>query len=156
VYQWMRSSSPDGMMIFAGDKDMRSFVVPTQTMAFSGFREGSLYSPGYGTQMIVMRYQPGVVYAEQYARKLGAAQIRDRKSRDDLAAQANAANRGVGAGVVQTQTTFGEVAFTTQNGAAGWVIAGTQITGNQDAAMWFVTALMGYVSPPNRVPTASG
>jgi len=157
VHQWVRTTSSDGIMIFSGDRDQTSYVLPTQTLAMSGFREGSRYSPGYGTQMIVMRYIPGVAFAEQWARQhMGATQIRERKSRDDLAAQANAANRNVGAGVVQNQTTIGEVSFSTANGSAGYVIAGTQVTGSADlGGMWFVTTLLGYVAPPQRVPTAT-
>lgn len=155
VHQSIRTTSPDGIMIFSGDPDQHSYVLPTQTMAMGGWREGSLYSPGYGSQFIVMRYTPGVAFAEQWARRLGAAQIRERKSRDDLAAEANAANRGAGAGVVQNQTTVGEVSFSTQSGSAGWVIATTQVTASAEmGGMWFVTGLLGYVAPPNRVQTA--
>lgn len=157
VHQWVRATSPDGVMIAWGDRDQTSYVLPSQTLAMGGWREGSRYSPGYGTQMIVMRYIPGVAFAEQWAQQhMGAAQIRERKSRDDLAAQTNAANRNVGAGVVQNQTTVGEVSFSTANGAAGYLMAATQYTGSAElGGMWFVTTLLGYVAPPNRVPAAN-
>src|SRR5262249_19095539 len=83
------------------------------------------------------------------------AQIKDRRSRDDLANRANAlANT---AGPARISTTAGDVSFLTRQNQAGYVLASTQLTSvaGVDSAMWFVTTLGGYTAPPERVRTAS-
>src|SRR6185503_15410058 len=61
------ATSPDsGITIRLGDVDLPPFSVPTPLLAQLGFREGSPYSPGYGINMIVMRYLPGEQFARYY------------------------------------------------------------------------------------------
>lgn len=153
VHGYIRTTSDDGILVFSNDRDMTAFTVPTDTLTWTGFREGSRYSPGYGTQLTVMRYLPGVVFAEQWAQRVsgGAVQIRDKKSRDDLAAQVNALHQG---GMAQINTTFGEVTFTTAKGQAGWILAGTQLISIAGSSLWHVDTLVGFIAPPDKAPTA--
>gem|GEM_PF-3777586 len=43
-----------------GHRPLLIFVIPNQMLLWSGFRESSWYSPGYGVQMLVKRYLPGI------------------------------------------------------------------------------------------------
>ena len=63
-------TSPDGQIrITGGDAGLPTFTAPTQTLAMAGFHEGSWYSPGYGVNMMVRRYLPGVVFAREYVQQ---------------------------------------------------------------------------------------
>lgn len=140
--------SPDGATtIFAGDKSLPTFTVPTQTLAMTGFREGMPYSPGYGSTFIVNRYIPGPAFAEMYAqRRFGSIQVVDRKDRPDLVQ--NLARIAAQYGnPLNTRYTIGEVAFTSPRGN-GYVLAGTSIWGMGDSQLWKVEYLYGYLAPP--------
>jgi hypothetical protein len=156
VRGFLRINSPDGSIaLFVGDPEIGTFVAPTQTLGMSGFREGSTYSPGYGTVMVVRRYIQGLQFAQEYAgrfaQSIGAQGLRgrDAKPRNDLSGQQN--------GIAQQGVTAGEVSFTCmRNGAesAGYVLAATSYTGMEGAGIWNVTTLLGYVAPVNQVSVA--
>jgi hypothetical protein len=155
VHAWNRFTSPDGQtMILSSDRDIPSYVLPTQTMMQLGTREGTMYNPGYGTQMMVMRYMPGPVYAEMFARKIGGntIQIKDRRERKDLEQIANRQTANLGAGVASIQNHYGEISFMSGN-RAGYVLAGTEIMANTDQRMggtWLVTFLAGFLCPAGK------
>jgi hypothetical protein len=150
VRQWNKISSPDGKTaIYSGDPQMPSmYVVPSQMMMQMGQREGQPYAPG--SPWLILRYQPGVAYAEQWARKIGRGQIqiRDRKERHDLEEQMRKLYPSTG--VAQQVYTYGEVSFTTAQGEAGYAIAGTQMTTISGMSNWFVSFLGGFTSPQDQ------
>jgi hypothetical protein len=155
VRGFLRLSSPDGAIhVFSGDPQIGSFVVPNPTLAMSGFREGSAYSPGYGNVMIVRRYIPGIQFAREYAVSVaqslgaGAFQIQDARERPDLSGQQQ--------GMAQETWTAGEVAFLCQirGESAGYVLAMTKLTAMYGTALWQVPILAGFVASREQAATA--
>lgn len=149
----LETVSPDDQIrITAGDSRIPTFVVPNQTLMMSGFREGSMYSPGYGVQMQVRRYMPGVTFAEFYAMRQagngGSFRVLDRKDRSDSPGQLNSG---------MTRTTGGEVAFAfTRNGQpfAGYCFATTSLTSSYGISTWNVSDLHCFTAPERQAGTA--
>jgi hypothetical protein len=158
--------SPEGdIRITSGDAGLPTFTLPNQTLTFSGFREGSWYSPGYGVRMIVRRYLPGAQFAEEYvhsrvAPAVGCSdlQITERKDRGELAQAVNALYRQLGSAVGGvTRLDMGEVRFTCTRGGASWqgyYLAGTLLMAMPSGGIWHVDHLVGYVSAKARAPLA--
>lgn len=153
----VRLQSPDNAIaIVVGDTNIGTFCEPSQTLAMTGFREGSQYSPGYGTVMIIRRYIPGVQFAQEYAgvmaRGFGASslQMREAKQRPDLS-QSNPN--------INQASTAGEVAFTSvRNGQenAGYVLASTsRMALPGDTGIWNVITLVGWMAPPSATGTVN-
>ncbi len=149
----VRAYSPDGQVVaFINDDELLASCIGPESFTGYGamnYHEGQIYSPGYGTQMMMLRYQPGAVFAANYigmrlARLLNVPgiQIVDRKDRRDLTDLA--ARNGSRANV-------GEASFTAANGqVAGYVLAATTPIA---AGMWS-PAVLGYSAPTNRVAEA--
>lgn len=151
-------TSPDGgIRITSGDAEIPTFMLPGQTLALSGFPEGSWYSPGYGVRMMVRRYLPGAQFAEQYVsdRALPAigcrqGRIVDRRDRTDLSRALNELyqSQSPAGGVVRLD--MGEVRFDClRNGKPwrGYYLAGTLFIGAQLGGIWHVDHLIGYAAP---------
>jgi hypothetical protein len=159
-----RSESPDGIRVTTGDESLPTFTEPNQTLAFSGFREGSWYSPGYGVKMLVRRYLPGVRFAHEYvvskaARGCANLQITDERERADAVAAINQVYSQLGGGVVAHSLTAGEVAFTcTEQGRpmAGYYFAGTRrtVVAGMAGGLWNAEYLAGYLAPLAKRPLA--
>ncbi len=158
-------TSPDGKIrVTSGDAQIPTFTVPTQTLAWAGFREGSWYSPGYGVNMMLRRYLTGAQFAEEYVRSrvLAAAacsdgQITDRRDRRELAEPINQLYQGLGAGVGAVRLDLGEVRFTcTKNGERwqGYYLAGTLLVNSPAGGLWHVDHLIGYASSQPKAPLA--
>jgi hypothetical protein len=159
----LRTTSPDGnTTIFIGDPELRTAASPE---AFIGAREGQMYDPGYGTQMIILRYQPGVVFAGKYLPRfvaglggVGNVQVRARRDRADLvelanrqAAQANVNPMG------SSRSTSGEVAFTAERrgvSLAGYILATTTMWPAPGGYQWRA-AVIGYATPPDQLAATS-
>lgn len=157
VRGFVRLSSPGGVSVFVGDPEIGTFVTPTETLAMTGFREGSAYSPGYGNVMIVSRYVPGLQFAQNYASRIAASmgvsnlRARDARQRPDLSGGQN--------GMAQEAWTAGEISFEgVRDGrpVAGYVLAATKLTSMYGSGIWNVTTLVGYIAPAGQaaVPTA--
>ena len=158
--------SPDARIrITSGDAEIPTFTLPSQTLAFAGFTEGSWYSPGYGVRMIVRRYLSGAQFAEQYVhdRVLPSAscadgQIVDRRDRNDLSRAVNelykAQSRTAG-GLIRLDV--GEVRFECLHNGERWrgyYLAGTVFVGSQMGGIWHVPHLIGYAAAPPHAPLA--
>jgi hypothetical protein len=153
--------SPDGQIeIFYGDNDVPVFTTPNQYLEMGGFTEGSTYSPGYGTNLIVARYRPGEAFAADWGQgrtgrtcadaKLNGAKALPRTSQDMDMAYAN--------GGVRTSIRAGEARFSCSlNGAAGvgYVFAATELVEAQGHALWDVKSLAGFTAPANREAEAA-
>jgi hypothetical protein len=146
------AASPDGStVIHLRDPAFGTFVIPDQMLMSTVIREGMTYTPGYGNIMVVWRYQPGPQFAQQYAAKLAAdtqatnLQIKSVNAREDL-------SKPQTIGIMQEQTTGGEVEFTcTRNGreCAGKVLAATKIQASSampGSALWWVDLLASFVT----------
>ena len=108
-------TSPDGAVrIVAGDSRIPNFGVPNQTLAFTGFNEGSWYSPGYGVNMMIRRFVPGTAFAAEYvqsqvAQACGGLRIDGSRDRPDAVAAIDRISQQYGAYGVSVRTTAGEV-----------------------------------------------
>jgi len=158
----MELVSPDGQIrITVGDAALPPFSVPTALGESLGFREGSRYSPGYGVEMIVRRYVPGVAFAKEYVQaRMGRAysdlRFTEVKDRPDAAEGINRINAQYG-GLIATRLTTGQVAFTCQADGRpmrGYYFAGTQLTHAGEVGIWNVQYLYGYVAAEDRVAMA--
>lgn len=141
--------SPDGSIhLRIGDANVPPFTLPSQTLDWTGFREGSWYSPGYGVRMMVRRYLTGEQFAAEYAQgtvsqTCPGLQITGTKNRQDAVQQINQIGAQYG---IQAQSTGGEVNFTcTLNGrpAKGYYFAVTQMTAMSGSGVWNVNQLVG-------------
>jgi hypothetical protein len=152
IKQWNRFTSPDGRAhIFTGDPTLPSmYTVPTPTMAQLGIREGQPYAPG--STIFVLRFQPGVVYAQQWAQKIsgGPIQVKDQKERRDFEEMMRKLYPSTA--VAQQVWSYGDVSFTTARGEAGYALAGTSMTTVAGMSSWYVSLLNGFVSPGDQGP----
>jgi len=161
--------SPDEKIRFTGgDAEIPTFSIPTPLMQSLGFTEGAPYSPGYGVQMIVGRFRPGVEFAKEYVQKKVAKGYSDltfieARDRPEVAEAINkiyapyAAQYG---GIVPRFST-GEVAFTCRSGdqpMRGYYFAGTMLvllgTDMSAGGIWNVQILYGYVTAADKVKQA--
>lgn len=158
-------SSPDGgIRITSGDKEIPTFTVPSHTLAFAGFPEGSWYSPGYGVRMMVRRYLPGAQFAEQYVRDrvlpaIGCRQGRivDRQDRTDLSRAVNELYQSQSPAGGVARLDMGEVRFDClRNGNRwrGYYLAGTLFVGAQLGGIWHVDHLVGYAAAQEQAALA--
>jgi len=158
----LRTTAPDGSTtIFIGDPELRTCAWSDN---FMGASEGQTYDPGFGTQMVILRYQPGLVFAGNYLQRfvqslgLGNVQVRDRRERPDLvelgnrqAAQQNANPMGA------SRSTAGEIAFTAQRGGqtlAGYLLATTTVWPAPGGYQWNAV-VVGYVTPSDQAAATS-
>ncbi len=159
------SISPDqDVRVSWGDADLPPYTVPNQILAMGGFREGSWYSPGYGVRMMVRRYEPGAVFAEDYVRTILARQIAcsgvtitRRTPRTDLTTSINALYAQFGAMGQSVREDAGEVAFTcTRNGQPwqGYYLVATLAASGSGGGIWNVDRVLGYVAAPGKAALA--
>ncbi len=151
-------TSPDNQIrITAGDKSIPPFTVPSQALTFAGFPEGSWYSPGYGVQMLVRRFEPGAAFAaghvrDQVSRLCNGMQIDESRDRPDAVEAINRIQRQYG-GYVSVESTAGEVTFgcAGQSGPMrGYFYATTQLTATPAGGLWHVPYLYGYLAAQDR------
>jgi hypothetical protein len=156
-------ASPDGQVrISGGDAELPPFTLPSPTLAMAGFREGSWYSPGYGVNMLVRRYLPGLAFAREYvtarvARSCSDLVFTDSRERPDAVQALNAIYSQYGAYGVSLSLTAGEVAFTcrqNEQSMRGYYFAGTQLTQTQGSGLWNVEHLCGFLAPAARAAEA--
>lgn len=158
-------TAPDGgIRITSGDAEIPTFTLPSQTLAFAGFREGSWYSPGYGVRMMVQRYLPGAQFAERYVRDhvlptIGCEQGRivDRQDRADLSRAVNELYQSQAPPGGMARLEVGEVRFECVRSGKGWrgyYLAGTLLVGAQLGGIWHVDHLVGYTAPQAQAPFA--
>jgi hypothetical protein len=161
----VESVSPEGdIRVSAGDKDLPPFTVPNQVLAMAGFREGSWYSPGYGVRMMVRRYQPGVVFAEDYVRAKLAPQIgcssltiTAKESRPDLTKSINALYSQFAAQGMNVREDAGEVWFScTHNNQQwkGYYLVTTQISAGAGGGVWHAEHVLGYAAASGKAAIA--
>ena len=161
----VESVSPEGdIRVSAGDAELPPFTIPNQILAMSGFREGSWYSPGYGVRMMVRRYQPGVVFAEDYVRSKLAAKIgcsgvtiTGKGSRPDLTQSINALYAQFAAQGMNVREDAGEVWFScTRNNQPwkGYYLVTTQISEGSGGGVWNAEHILGYAAASDKVALA--
>ncbi|MCK4304239.1 MAG: hypothetical protein KAY24_08360 [Candidatus Eisenbacteria sp.] len=154
--------SPDQKIrITYGDAQLPPFVVPNPMMESTGFSEGSMYSPGYGVRMQVMRYMSGRDFARQYVASGLSGQHPDlrfvgERDRPELVQAVNGlyANAGMG---IQFTLDAGEVSFAFSQGGQdmrGYCLATTQLVQTGYVANWIVKDLLGCLSTRDREPEA--
>lgn len=72
------AATPDGQVHCSlGTKGIIIFAEPTQMTYTIGFREGSVYSPGYGQQEIIYHYIPAEEFAKIYVERLLGSSMSD-------------------------------------------------------------------------------
>jgi hypothetical protein len=149
--------APEGdIRVTSGDPEIPPFTLPNPTLAWSGFREGSWYSPGYGVRMMVRTYQPGTVFAEDYVRSRVARQIgcnnlaiTARRERVDLTGAINALYAQFGGLGVQVREAAGDVEFAcTRDGQPwrGYYLASTLLAAGQGGGVWHAERLIGFAA----------
>ena len=157
--------SPEGdVRVTWGDAELPPFTIPNPILARGGFPEGSWYSPGYGVHMMVRRYEPGVVFAEDYVRARVAQQlacsglvITERTERSDLTCAMNALYAQLGALGQQVREDAGQVSFTCKrNGQAwsGYYLVDTLATAGAGGGVWHAEHILGYAAAAGRVGVA--
>jgi hypothetical protein len=158
------ASSPDNQVhLRLGDVEIPTFTTLTPMMAQLGFREGSPYSPGYGVNMIVMRYLPGEQFARYWVTsRVGQVcpglEIVGARSLPQTVQAMNAIMAQHGSPVMRQQLHAGDTAFRcrqNQAPAVGYLFVATLLTATGDGgALWNVDQLQGYLSPPERAGQA--
>jgi hypothetical protein len=158
------ASSPDNQVhLRIGDVEIPTFTTLTPMMAQLGFREGAPYSPGYGVNMIVMRYRPGEQFARYWVTsRVGSVcpglEIVGARPLPQTVHAMNAIMAQHGSPVMRQQLHAGDTAFRcrqNQAPAVGYLFVATLLTaGNDGGALWNVDQLQGYLSPPERAGQA--
>jgi hypothetical protein len=151
-------TSPDRQVrVTYGDAGIPPFTEPNPMLSFAGMNEGSWYSPGYATKMMVWRYLTGAQYARMHVEtKVAAATTRLRftevRDRPDVSQILNAPHANFAA-LVNIQVSAGEAAFTCDYAGQplqGYYLAATQRMDMGLGAGWSVTQLYGYIATPER------
>ena len=163
VRYFTQAVSPDGIKVSIGDPNVPPFVVPNETMNWTGFTEGRWYQTTDGTRMMVRRFIPGLPFAREYvssalARGAAGLEVVDQRERPELAQAVNNINAQAGGGFVQTTLTFGDVSFRFSNNGTpmgGYCLAGTELTSAAGTGVWSVRHLYSFVAPGDKVSMAS-
>ncbi|MEZ5356345.1 MAG: hypothetical protein R2762_27235 [Bryobacteraceae bacterium] len=159
---YLQIHSPGGQItVVAGDPTVPPFVEPQSVGGM--FRPGQMYSPGYGSRMMVMAYHHGLAYAGIYlermvGRTVTGIRIRDRRDRADMVAPFNQSQQTNA--LAQTQATAGEISFEGQRAGSptlGYLYCSTTKTEMRQISaggMWYVTGLYYWLAPPGQESTA--
>ena len=147
----IRLQSPDRRIeIFFDDPDLGGREVPDQLTQFGGLREGQTLQTPYGGHILLARYLPGALFAEQYIRgKLcRQASITDAAEVQDATAQMNALAQPLArqAGWI-AQASVGEAQYRCGAGVQGYVLANTfeyRAAAGRTATYWSIYQLGGY------------
>ncbi len=161
----LETVSPDGkILIRFNDPAIPAFALPNPTLTFSGFPEGSWYSPGYGVRNLVRRYVPGRAFIKGYLRQNVGAQLEgfdivEEKDRPDIVEAFNRIYSGLQAYGVQFTQHAGEAAFRFERGGepfVGYGLALTQIVymPSMNGGNWNVAMLLVYTSPESEADFA--
>jgi len=151
------------MRIQYNDGNIPTFAVPSQTLAWSGFYEGSWYSPGYGVRMLVKRYTPGIYFLTEYLQanyrpQLANFEIVSQKERPDLVANfSRIYGQGMAAGSF-TALHAGEAAFRFEQNTepfVGYGLASTKLVQSAASGTWFVDLLLIYTCPKTEAETVN-
>lgn len=154
----LQAVSPDqNIRIQYNDANIPAFVLPNQTLAWSGFPEGSWYSPGYGVRNFVKRYLPGRQFLKEYLGqnyqpRLSGFTYASEKDRPDIVAEFNRIYSSFQTYGVQFSMHAGEAAFRyDQNGTpfVGYGLALTQVVymPSMNGGNWNVALLLVYTCP---------
>jgi hypothetical protein len=150
INPYIRSLSPDKMTyILMGEPTMPTFAPPTALTQKLGYREGTLYSPGFGQRVIILHYLPGAEFARTFGQMtLGnvcaGLQPVSTANRPDFAQQAEAAAHPL----IPTRYDAGEATFSCthhQQQMQASVAAVTWMT--RDNVMWVVQNFGGFIAP---------
>jgi hypothetical protein len=154
----LQALSPDQKIrIQFNDANLPVFAIPNQMLAFSGFQEGSWYSPGYGVRMLVRRYSPGLNFLSEYLQqnykpRLNQFEMVSQSDRPDIVANFNRIYSQFQTYGVQFTLHAGESAFRfDQNGEPfiGYGMALTQVVymPAMQGGNWNVALLLIYTCP---------
>ncbi|MCX6613579.1 MAG: hypothetical protein NTW74_22370 [Acidobacteria bacterium] len=112
--------------VFVGDRNLGNYLVPDQTMASFGLREGSTYSATGASSMILLRYLPGSQAGLYWLNlRLRGAKVLSQRERPDMAQQM-AAQRYRYGNPMRAMLHAGEVEFEYQ-GQRGQVFVATEV-----------------------------
>jgi hypothetical protein len=167
VVHSVRSVSPDGEIVIQfNDPNIPAFALPNPTLAFSGFPEGSWYSPGYGVRNLVKRYLPGGQFlaeylTQSYRQGVDGFAFVSRADRPDIVADFNRIYAGLQSYGVQFSQHAGEAAFRFSRGGepyVGYGLALTQIVymPAMQGGNWNVAMLLLSTCPESRAAFAQG
>ena len=154
--------SPDGKIrVQHGDAQVPGFVTPTPMGMSMGLTEGRWYTPGYGVNLMVRRYVPGVYFVAEYVQNrfgqtCSGLTFAERRERPDFASLFNEYFVQHG---LSLQDTVGEVIFTcTANGEPmrGHYFAATALgmVGADGGALWHMDRLNGYLASEGKADIA--
>jgi len=154
----LQTVSPDGkIQIQFNDPNIPAFALPNQVLAFSGFREGSWYSPGYGVRNLVKRYVPGAQFLAEYLQqnykpREERFEFVGQNDRPDIVADFNRLYAQFQSSGVQFSQHAGEAAFRFQKNGEPYVGFGTALTQvvtmpSMQGGNWNVAMLLVYTSP---------
>lgn len=155
--------SPDGKIrLTAGDAEIPGFAVPNPMLEMTGFREGSWYSPGYGVNVMVRRYLPGVDFVREYVmtkvtRGCSDPEVKELRARPEAVEAMNAVYAQYQMPGFATQLTAGDIAFTCRREGEqmeGYYFAATQATQAGPVVQWRVEFLYGYLAAAEQAPKA--
>jgi len=156
VRPWMDAVSPDGGIdLFFGHPELPPYMVPNQMLEMGGFREGTVYN-----QSVVLRYQPGVIFASQW----GAARIAQscagvsRQGAGALPRPSQQIGNAFSAVGIQLTASAGEAGFACSLRGApglGYVFAATTLVEAQSVAMWYVHTVVGFIASAQQASQAA-
>jgi hypothetical protein len=154
--------SPDQRIVIQyNDPSIPTFTLPSPTLSFSGFPEGSWYSPGYGVRNLVKRYVPGgqflVEYLQQnYVPRVEQLEFVSQTDRPDIVEDYNRIYASFQSYGVQVSQHAGEAAFRFRRSGepyVGYGFALTQIAymASMQGGNWTVDKLIICTSPESLV-----
>jgi len=155
VQHWLVAVSPDGgIELFLGHPDLRYYTVPSQWLAMSGFREGTVLPD----QSVARRYLPGVTFASQWGgariaqsctgvSPKGARALPSRQIGNDFAAMG-----------IRLSVSAGEAGFACNLRGApgvGYVSAATLLAESQGSSIWIVEPVVGFIASTQQASQAA-
>lgn len=163
----LQTVSPDQKIVIQfNDPNIPAFALPNQVLAFSGFPEGSWYSPGYGVRNLVKRYIPGGQFLaeyllQNYKPRVEQFEFVSQTDRPDIVAEFNRIYAQLQTYGVQFSQHAGEAAFRFQRGGEPYVGFGSALTQvvympSMQGGNWNVAMLLVYTSPESEAELAQG
>jgi hypothetical protein len=158
VRPWLRLTSRDGQaLVFMGDAEIPTMLVPNNALAAMGFAEGMIYDAGYNQRFLLKSYYPGKESARSYVESKMSNECRNGvlkefQDRPETSAAINRIYRTYKSPFATQELHTGDLSRSCPGtGRAQYVFAGTllsQFPSYQGTfSMWILNYLYGFDAP---------
>ncbi len=165
VRPWLRLTSPDRLsLVFMGDAEIPTMLVPNDGLREMGFTEGMTYDSGYNQRFLLKPYYPGKEAARLYVESKMSSQckngiVKEFRGRPETSAEINRIFRRYKSPFASQELHTGDISRSCPDtGRAQYVFAGTLLsqfpTYQETFSMWLLNYLYGFDAPAKDAATS--